>query len=74
MELDKDLNLAMKAATQEVVNFLVQEKGLNARDAYQVASIGVDFRVAEAVNLVQVVYGMIPKPLFVKRTPYWHTP
>ena len=54
MGVDKDLNLAMKGATQEVVNFLMQEKDLSAADAYQIASIAVDFRVAEAVNLNQV--------------------
>ena len=74
MGMDQDLNLAMKAATQETVNFLMQEKGLSARDAYQLASIGVDFRIAEAVNLVQVVYSMIPKALFKKPVPYWYTP
>lgn len=71
MGVDKDLNLAIKAATQEAVNLLMQEKGLSARDAYQLASIAVDFRVAEAVNLNQVVYGMIPKNIFKKQTPYW---
>jgi len=74
MGVDRDLNIAMKAATQEAVNFLMQEKGLSARDAYQLASIAVDFRVAEAVNLNQVVYGMIPKNVFKKQTPYWHKP
>lgn len=74
MGVDRDLNVAMKAATQETVNFLMQEKGLSARDAYQLASIAVDFRVAEAVNLNQVVYGMIPKNVFKKQAPYWHKP
>lgn len=74
MGVDRDLNTAMKAATQEAVNFLMQEKGLLARDAYQLASIAVDFRVAEAVNLNQVVYGMIPKAMFKQQTPYWFTP
>lgn len=74
MGVDRDLNVAMKAAVQEAVNFLMQEKGLSARDAYQLASIAVDFRVAEAVNLNQVIYGMIPKSVFKKQTPYWHKP
>ncbi len=74
MGVDRDLNVAMKAATQEAVNFLMQEKGLSARDAYQLASIAVDFRVAEAVNLNQMIYGMIPKSLFRKQAPYWHKP
>lgn len=73
MGIDRDLNIAMKAAVQEAVNFMMQEKGLSACEAYQVASIAVDFRVAEAVNLNQVIYGMIPKHIFKKQTPYWHT-
>lgn len=72
MGVDRDLNVAMKAATQEAVNILMQEKGLSARDAYQLASIAIDFRIAEAVNLNQVVYGMIPKNLFKKQSPYWY--
>lgn len=72
--IDRDLNTAMKAATQETVNFLMREKGLSTRDAYQLASIAVDFRVAEAVNLNQVVYGMIPKAVFKKQAPYWFKP
>jgi acetamidase/formamidase len=75
MGIDKDLNLALKHAVQETVNFLIQEKGLDAKTAYALASIAVDFRVAEAVNLNQMVYGMIPKALFVKeRAAYWYKP
>jgi acetamidase/formamidase len=37
-------------------------------------SIAVDFRIAEAVNLNQVVYGMIPKNVFELQTPNWHKP
>lgn len=75
MGIDKDLNLALKSAVQETVDFLMQEKGLDAKTAYAIASIAVDFRVAEAVNLNQMVYGMIPKNLFVKeRATYWQKP
>jgi hypothetical protein len=49
----------------------MQKKGLSARDAYQLANIAVDFRVAEAVNLNQVVYGMIPNSVFKQQPPYW---
>jgi acetamidase/formamidase len=52
----------------------VQEKGLSARDAYQLASIAVDFRIAEAVNLNQMVYRMIPKNVFTKQAAYWYKP
>jgi len=75
MGIDKDLNLALKHAVQETVDFLMQEKSVDAKTAYAIASVAVDFRVAEAVNLNQMVYGMIPKNLFVKeRGTYWHKP
>ena len=34
-------------------------------------SLAVDFRVGEAVNNVQMVYGVIPKRLFRRALPYW---
>lgn len=75
MGIDRDLNLALKLAVQETVDFLMREKGLDDKAAYAIASIGVDFRIAEAVNLNQMVYGMIPKALFVKeRAAYWYKP
>lgn len=72
--MDRDLNLALKNAVQEAVNFLMQEKGLDSGAAYALASIAVDFRVAEAVNLVQVVYGMIPKAVFKQKQDFWFKP
>jgi acetamidase/formamidase len=33
---------------------------MSTADAYALASVGVDFRVAEAVDAVQMVYGAIP--------------
>ena len=73
MGIDKDLNLALKHAVQETVDFLMKEKNVEAAMAYTISSIAVDFRVAEAVNLNQMVYGMIPKNLFVKeKRGYWY--
>jgi acetamidase/formamidase len=71
MGMDEDLNLAMSIALQEAVNFLQQEKGLSAADAYSLCSLAVDFEVAEAVNHVKMVHGMIPKSIFKTATPYW---
>lgn len=65
MGIDIDLNRATRLAVTEVVSFLVEEKGLAPSKAYSLASIGVDFRVAEAVDLTQVVTGHIPKSLFL---------
>ena len=44
---------------------------LSVADAYALASVGVDFRVAEAVDSTQVIYGMIPKKLFKTNPEYW---
>jgi acetamidase/formamidase len=71
MGLDLDLNKAMQEAAQETVTFLRDRKGLPAADAYALASVGVDFRVGEAVDAVQMVYGMIPKRLFKQNPDYW---
>ncbi len=71
MGMDLDLNKAMQEAAQETVAFLRDQKGLSAADAYALASVAVDFRVAEAVDAVQMVYGMIPKRIFKQSVDYW---
>lgn len=73
MGIDLDLDVAMREATRETVEFLQQQFGLTPADAYALASIAVDFRVAEAVDSTQVVYGAIPKKLFKNTPPYWAT-
>ena len=65
MGIDLDLDRAMRLATLEAVNFLVQEKGLTRDKAFSLASIAVDFHVAEVVDLTQLVAAKIPKSLFL---------
>jgi acetamidase/formamidase len=69
--LDVDLNIAMKNAVRETVELLQEKAGLTAAEAYSVASLGVDFRVAEAVDSVQLIYGTIPKKFFKQNPSYW---
>lgn len=64
MGIDLDLDRAMRIAVQEVVKFLVEEKGLEPGYAYSLASIAVDFHVGEAVDQTQIVTGKIPKSIF----------
>jgi acetamidase/formamidase len=71
MGLDLDLDEALKQASQETVEFLREKKGLSTADAYALASVAVDFRIGEAVDAVQMVYGMIPKKIFKKNPEYW---
>ena len=71
MGMDLDLDVAMKNAAQETVDFLRATRGLSAADAYALSSIAVDFRIAEVVDAVQVVYGAIPKKIFKTNPDYW---
>jgi acetamidase/formamidase len=71
MGMDRDLDLALKEAVQETVGWLQRERGLAAADAYSLASIGVNFTIAEAVDDVQMVYAAIPKKLFANNQPFW---
>jgi acetamidase/formamidase len=66
MGIDLDLDRAMRLATLEVVQFLMAEKKLSATRALSLASLGVDFHVAEAVDGTQVIVGKIPKALFLR--------
>jgi len=69
--LDLDLNAAMKLAVREAVELLQKKADLTAAEAYSVASLGVDFRVAEAVDSVQLIYGVVPKKFFKNNPAYW---
>ena len=66
MGIDLDLDRAARHAVWEVVDFLVEEKGLTPAKALSLASIAVDFRVSEVVDLTQVVSGFIPKDVFLR--------
>ncbi len=71
MGMDTDLGEALKNAVHETVGFLQQQAGLSAAEAYALTSLGVDFRIGEAVNIVKMVYGVIPKRLFRQNPEYW---
>ena len=73
MGMDTDLNVALKNAVQETVDFLQLQAGLSAADAYALSTLSVDFRIGEAVNIVKMVYGVIPKKLFREKAGYWYT-
>lgn len=66
MGIDLDLDRATRHATWEVVDFLVEERGLTPAQALSFASIAVDFRVSEVVDLTQVVTGFVPKAVFAR--------
>lgn len=67
MGIDLDLDRALRRAVMATVGFLVEEQGLTRSQAFSLASIAVDFRVAEAVDLTQVVTAFVPKAIFAER-------
>jgi acetamidase/formamidase len=67
MGIDLDLDRAMRKATLEAIAFLVEEKKMTAAKAFSLASLAVDFQVAEAVDLAQLVAAKIPKDIFLKK-------
>jgi acetamidase/formamidase len=69
--LDLDLNTAMKTAVRETVELLQEKAGVTAAEAYAIASMGIDFKVAEAVDSVQLIYGTVPKRFFKEKPAYW---
>ena len=68
---DVDLNIAMKEAVREAVELLQAKAGVTAAEAYAIASMGVDFRVAEAVDSMLLIYGVVPKKFFKQNPAYW---
>jgi acetamidase/formamidase len=64
MGLDPDLNVATKLAITEAVDFLVSRKDMKRGDAYMLASVAVDLRIAQLVDGTKGVHAMIPKSIF----------
>jgi len=64
MGMNEDLDLALRSSVEETVAFLQRRAGLSAADAYSLASVGIDFEVAEAVDGNLNMYGVISKKLF----------
>lgn len=71
MGLDEDLDNALRKSVENTVAFLQSHAGLSTADAYSISSIAVDFAVAEAVDGVLIIYGTVPKKLFLRSIPYW---
>jgi acetamidase/formamidase len=69
--LSVDLNEAARVALQEAVDFLQDEKGMTAADAYALSSLAVDLGIGEAVDIVNLVYAKIPKKIFRRNPSFW---
>ena len=65
MGFDEDLNLAIKIAVREMIDFLVAQKGLNRDDAYMLTSVAADLSITQLVDGKKGVHAMIAKGIFV---------
>jgi acetamidase/formamidase len=66
MGLHQDLDEAAKIATREMLDFLVEQKGLTRDDAYMLASAAMDLMVTQVVDGTKGIHAMIPKAIFAK--------
>ncbi|HLH96267.1 MAG TPA: acetamidase/formamidase family protein [Xanthobacteraceae bacterium] len=64
MGLHEDLNQAAKIATREMLNFIVETKGIPRDDALMLLSAAMDLHVTEIVDGTKGVHAMIPKSVF----------
>jgi acetamidase/formamidase len=66
MGLDTDLDEAAKIATREMLDFLVDTKGLSRADAYLLASAAMNLIVTQVVDGTKGIHAMVPKAIFKK--------
>ena len=65
MGMDEDLEQATRIAVQEMIDFLVETKGLEQGAAYQLASVAADLKITQLVDGNVGVHMTIPKSIFV---------
>lgn len=66
MGFNEDLDEATKMAVRNMINYLVEAKGLNRDDAYTLCSLAVDLRVTQVVDGIKGIHAMLPKQIFKK--------
>jgi acetamidase/formamidase len=66
MGLHEDLNQAAKIATREMLNFIVETKGLSRDDTLMLLSAAMDLRVTQIVDGTKGVHALLPKAVFHK--------
>jgi len=66
MGFDDDLTVATHRAIDQMIDFLVKEKGMSRDDAYMLISTAADVDITELVDRNKGVHVMMPKAVFVK--------
>jgi acetamidase/formamidase len=66
MGFHEDLDEAVKIATREMLDWIVEMKGLSRDEAYLLASAAMDLRVTQVVDGAKGIHAVIPKAVFRK--------
>ena len=67
--LPEDLTLAVRDATRQMIRYLTTTKGLTEEQAYLLASVAVDLRIGNVVDLPNfTVYATLPLDVFTTAT------
>ena len=67
MGFDDDLSIAAHRAVREMIDFLVEAKGMTRDDAYMLVSVAGDMDITEVVDRNKGVHVMLPKAVFAGR-------
>jgi acetamidase/formamidase len=71
--LDPDLDVAMKNAMLNTLEFLKEKQGYDLMQAYTLCSAAVDFHITQVVDKTLGVHGLVAKKLFVNdASTYWY--
>ena len=62
--LHESLNEALRISLRSTIDFLAAKANLSREDAYGLASLAVDFRVSQMVDVNNGIHAMIPKSIF----------
>jgi acetamidase/formamidase len=62
-----DLNMAMDTASMAMINLIVEKRKLNRLDAYGLASVAMDCRIAPPTATEKIVHCLLPKSLWADK-------
>jgi acetamidase/formamidase len=57
----------VKLATRDMLDFVVERKGLSREDAYLLLSAAMDLVVTQAVDGTKGIHALLPKAIFRER-------
>lgn len=63
MGMDEDLDVAMREAVLEMIDFICEKTGWTRGEAYKSCSLAVDYHVTQTVNGEKGVHGLLKKGL-----------